>query len=312
MKSITYRAPAKVILSGEHSVVYGKPALISGLALYCTVTVSQASEPQNHPHYVDVCKEVLHSHFNGEFDGSSLTVEIQNEIPLGRGLGSSAAFSVACIAAMLHWHTGTEPDKETINSLAYRAEKKFHHNPSGADNTTSCFGGLIYFRKEFEFLKTISALNSKLPQTFEDHLLLIDTGAPAESTAEMVKAVSARYNKEAKYIEDALNQLEKSTRRMVVAVVSEDASLFRSCIADNQPYLERLGIVSGRAKNLLSDLSRFGTGKITGAGGASQGSGYALFYADDRSALESYLTEKAIAYLPFHQDIHGVLCKKSG
>lgn len=316
MKSVTYLAPAKVILSGEHAVVYGKPALICGLGKYIEVTVSEEGTTDKEiEDFISPVLETIKEYLKKEKPELKLTkpvVNIVNAIPVGRGLGSSAAFAVALTAALLHFHTGKEPDKNIVNSLAYKAEKHFHGTPSGADNTTCCFGGLIFFRKEFEFLKTISALNSKLPDSIEQHLILIDSGRPEESTSEMVKQVRIYYNNNAEEADGILTKIEKVTKRMVVSVVKEDPKAFKEAIIENQSYLEKLGVVSDPTKELLKELSKFGVGKITGAGGKKEGSGYILFYADDRKKTEDFLDQYAIPFINFVQDFHGVHSQKSG
>src|SRR3989338_2438064 len=153
---ISYSAPGKIILSGEHSVVYGKPALVTAVNLRLTVTINEGK-----PQIKDKKK--------------SFNYYYKSDIPIGRGMGSSAAFCVATAAALLHFYTGREYDKQIINSLAYQGETYFHGMPSGVDVSASCFGGLIFYRKEFEFLKNISSLNFKIPKRIQDQLILIDS-----------------------------------------------------------------------------------------------------------------------------------------
>jgi mevalonate kinase len=314
MKFVTYLTPAKVILSGEHAVVYGKPALTLALGKYIEVTVSEEgpSDADVEP-FIKPVIETVHEYIKKEFPDTKLiqpSVTVVNAIPIGRGLGSSAAFAVGLSAALLHFYTGKEPDKNIVNTLAYKAEKHFHGTPSGADNTTCCFGGLIFFRKEFEFLKTISALNAKLPETIESHLILIDSGKPEEPTSEMVKQVRMFYNKYPEKAEEILGKIEKLTKRMVVAVVKEDAKSFQEILSENQKYLEMLDVVSDSTKALLKDLSSHGVGKVTGAGGKKNGSGYILFFAKDRKKTEELLGEHGIPFINFVQDFHGVHSQK--
>lgn len=309
MKAYSYRAPAKVILSGEHAVVYGKPALVSGLGLYCTITIHTGKGKKSLDKHLQTIHDLVLTYLQKKspVTKKDFRLQIKNEIPVGRGLGSSAALSVAFIAALLHFYTGQEAEKELINSLAYQAEKHFHGNPSGADNTACCFGGLIYYRKEFEFLKTISALNSKLPKKFEEHLFLIDTGKPAESTAEMVKQVSQLYNKNPKGTDLTIYSIEKATKRLVVSVIKEDSEMFRASIQENGKLLMKLGVVPDRAARMLQSLQKYGVGKITGAGGSTTGGGFILFYATQPDELIEYFNKKEIVYYPFVQDYKGVM-----
>jgi mevalonate kinase len=309
MRSISYRAPAKIILSGEHSVVYGKPALVSGFNLHCTITLHAGKGKKKPDVHMQKIYDIVFAHLKKQtpkLEMKDFRLQISNEIPVGRGMGSSAALSVAFVAAILHFYTGKVPEKEVVNSLAYQAEKHFHGNPSGADNTACCYGGLIFYRKEFEFLKTISALNSKLPQNIERHLFLIDTGKAAESTAEMVRNVQKVYNAYPKETDQTLYALEKTTKRLVVSVIKEDPGMFRESIKENGKLLQKLKIISPRAEEALNRLRSFGVGKITGAGGLKNASGFILFYADNPEQLVHYMIKNSMNYYPFVQDYKGV------
>ncbi|MFW5703615.1 MAG: mevalonate kinase [Patescibacteria group bacterium] len=306
---ITYRTPAKVILSGEHAVVYGKPALICGLGIYATVTVADAERKQfPHPacEYIENAVLAYLKKHKISYTDRPYQVTADVQIPISRGLGSSAALSVCMSAALLEFLTGTEFEKEQINAVAYAAEKQFHGNPSGADNSTCCYGGLVFYRKEFEFLKTLSVLHGKLPEPIERRLYLIDSGAPRESTKDMVRLVGKRYNADPSETDAILARIEKATKRMVVSIIKEDIELFRSCIEDNHYALESLGVVSSSCKKLLNSLSDYGVGKITGAGGNTKGSGFILFYCDDPNELEKKLTSLSVPWFNIQQDYQGV------
>lgn len=308
MKKITYSAPAKVILTGEHAVVYGKPALVSALNKRLTVSVIEESDPHNGSKIVEII-EVIKQYLKSKklpVKEKVYSVSIFSDIPIGRGLGSSGALSVASSAALMEFFTGRQFTPEEINNCAYQVEKIFHKNASGVDPTTSCFGGLIFYRKEFEFLKTFSSLHIKIPKQISENLLLIDSGKPAESTLEMVQRVGDLYNKKVSFTEKVLLQIEKITKRMVISLIKEDREFFKQTIIDNEKLLEKIGVVSESTKKLLKTLQPFGVGKITGGGGRKTGSGFILFYTDRKSDMESYLKKKKINHLLFTPSFEGV------
>jgi len=299
---ISYSAPAKVILSGEHAVVYGKPALVSviNLRLKFTVTISERSLQDS-----NVNKEIISisnkvKNFLAEqkinFVDKAFSYEITSEIPIGRGLGSSAALSVASVAAFLEFYTGKEFDKKIINDLAFQIEKYFHKNPSGVDNSASCFGGLILYQKKVD----LKNLEYKIPKIIEEKLFLIDSGNPKETTGEMVDFVRATVD------EKKLSEIEITTNNLVSSIKKQDEILFRQCLVNNEKQLEKLGVVSEITKILLSNLSKFGVGKVTGAGGKNSGSGYILFFADNSKKLIEYLNIKKIPFNKFIPDDQGV------
>lgn len=154
-RKIKISAPGKVILSGEHAVVYGYPALVAA-----------------------VNRRLF---MNEEF-------EVESEIPIGCGMGSSAAYAVA-LAAVRARMRGCELDLGEINKVAYETEKQQHGNPSGVDNTICTYGGYLWYRKEIEEFKIVSEIKPK--RTFP-HLLIHNTGKPEETTREMVEFVGRK------------------------------------------------------------------------------------------------------------------------
>jgi mevalonate kinase len=310
---ITFSAPAKVILSGEHSVVYGRPALVCTINRRLNFSVSKEKlldkkkADKNEEKIVKLIDKNVVSYLKKNkipHLEKKYFFKIDSNIPLGCGLGSSAALSVAATAGFLKLFTGKNFSKETINQLAYQIETYFHQNPSGVDNTASCFGGLIYYRKEFEFLKNISFLNFKIPKEFS--LFLIDSGKPEEDTKTMVKMVTEKYKKNLSLMESILFDMEKTTKKMVLAIKEGNKNLFQEAILDNEIFLEMLGVVSSKTKKLLQRLSAFGVGKITGAGGKKRDSGFILFFAEKEKNLIDFLQKEKISFFKLEIDSQGL------
>ena len=310
MKSIRYSAPGKVIISGEHAVVYGKPALVCAIDKRLSITFSLTKNTE----YKDKIFPILEKSVLDFLKSKKIprkktgyTYFIESSIPIGRGLGSSAAYCASVSAGLLELFTGREWKKEDINMCAYQMEKYFHKNSSGVDTSTSVMGGLIYYRKEFEFLKTISSLSVKIPERFTNALLLVDSGKPIETTGEMVRNVGTLFNNENDKIEQILNNMEKTTKRIVLSIMKADISLFEENIKKNQILLEQIGVVSSSAKKLLFHLEEIGVGKVTGAGGKKGGSGYILFYCKDIEECKKIVEEKTISYIPFIPSYTGLV-----
>jgi mevalonate kinase len=240
------------------------------------------------------------------FQQKPFVYTIDSTIPVGRGLGSSAALSAAFAGALLDYVTDRTWSHEEINNVAYQCEKIFHGNPSGADVSTSIFGGLIYFRKEFEFLKTISSLTLKIPQQIADNLFLIDTGKPRETTGEMVAQVGQLYNRSPRKMEHLLSEVEKTTKRMVVALAKEDVHLFHETLQTNQDLLSQMGVVSSKAQKIIDDLRPWGVGKVTGAGGKKAGSGFVLFATHDKEKVYTYGKEQKLDIIKLEPSLVGI------
>jgi len=300
---IIYSAPAKAILSGEHAVVYGKPALATAINLRLKFIVTKLarsykdSKSMKEINFIsdEVKKYLIIQKI--KYVDKPFNYKIESEIPLGRGLGSSAALSVASVASFLEFYTGKQFDKKIINDIAFEIEKHFHSNPSGVDNYASCFGGLILYQKKVSLKK----LNDKISKNIEKNLLLIDSGKPEETTGEIVESVES-----VKSVETLLNNIENETNNILSAIEKENVDQFKNSLFVNEKLLEELGIVSDRTKKLLKELSKFGVGKVTGAGGRKKGSGFILFYTDQIDKLINYLIKRKIIYHKFIPDNIGL------
>ncbi|MEK7177534.1 MAG: mevalonate kinase [Patescibacteria group bacterium] len=295
---ISYSAPAKVILSGEHAVVYGKPSLVSAINKSLKFSLLEATTKTNDKNILHI-SQVVKKYLKKEkidFLDKKFNFKIESDIPIGRGLGSSAALSVTSSAAFLEFYTGRQFEKNIINDIAFQIEKHFHQNPSGVDNSAACYGGLILYQKNVK----IKNLDFKIPKNIEEKLFLIDSGKPKETTGEMVNFVGT------KSVGKILYEIKITTKKLEESIAKENINLFKESLVNNENLLEQLGIVSEKTKKLLKDLSKFGVGKVTGAGGRETNSGFIIFLAEDKEKLQEFLKNKKINYFNFIPDNQGL------
>jgi mevalonate kinase len=233
--------PGKLILSGEHSVVYGYPAIAT--TVNRRLTASQSGK-------------------------------IESDIPIGTGMGSSAAFAVALSAVRVG-----RLDLEKINDFAYKLEKGLHGNPSGVDNTVVTYGGFLWYRKENENFKTFKQIEPKvaLPK-----LILLNSGKPEESTKEMVAYVAGLHKRNKKQVESIFREIESVTKGFLDLLLGATGEKFGDLIRDNEKLLEELGVVSEKTKQIIRMIEKAGgSAKISGAGGKKEGSGMLIVYHKD-------------------------------
>lgn len=263
---VTVSVPGKVILMGDHAVVHGKPGLIAAINKRLIVSVGVGKErPVG---YVADVVALVQKHFQTH---ASISIEITSDIPQGYHLGSSAAVAVGVVAATSYFLKKIW-NPTLFNQLAYEAEKLKHGTPSGVDNTAVTFGGLIWYRKELEFLRSIWQLPFKPKLT---RFYLINTGKPQETTGEMIAFVAKQ-----KGLKAFLNENEIQTKRLAVALKEGDEITFLDAMKQGEKTLERIGVVSKQVMPIIRGVEKSGgAAKILGGGGRSAGVGYLLCYS---------------------------------
>ena len=174
-----------------------------------------------------------------------------NGLPIGAGLGSSAAFSVALSAAccslrnqILYPLEGIISDSsssetkavvpnlhqlEIINRWAFAAEVLLHGSPSGLDNTTSCFGGFVLFKRDMSTGENIYDRLSAGPLPLR--LLLCNTGVP-RSTKQLVGKVNALKLRYPKVVESIFSSIDAITAAFTEIMTAQEKEAGRDSQGD--------------------------------------------------------------------------------
>lgn len=224
-------------------------------------------------------------------------LSIKSDIPIGSGMGSSAALSVS-IAGAIYLVFNKNLDKEVVNEIAYLSEQKKHGFPSGGDNSASCFGGMVWYRKETQDLKIIKPIPFAFPQKLAKNFVAIHTGTPVESTGEMVSVVRNLYKQKPEFVENILFSQEKLVRELLSAIKNGDNTLIIYIIKAGEKNLESLGVVSGLAKKLIRNIEKIGgVAKICGAGGIKKGSGMVLAYCPIEKNVEKLAESNKFSHI---------------
>lgn len=299
---IKVSAPGKIHLLGEHAVVYGKPAILTTVDLRVLVTISKG---QNNNSLKKIIEPIIKKHFKIK-KIPSYNLTISSQLPIGAGLGSSAAVSASYIGALLSFLRVTW-DLNLINKLAYVAEKVFHGNPSGGDNSTVVFGGLIWFRKEDPNLKIIQPLNFTIPSKLAKNFILVNTGKPKETTLEMVKMVSAKCKAQSVKCKKIFDHQEQLVKELLSALKNADSKELIRIIREGEKNLESIGVVSPYAKTIVRKIEQTGgAAKICGAGGKTNATGIILAYHPDKSEIKKIAKAYQLPYFSTTLGVEGV------
>ena len=290
MKSIA-SAPGKVILFGEHFVVYGVKAILCSINKRVTVTAEKTSERKISinskigklelepgkpiseinsplkPFYYLANKSI-------ENKDSGIRIHIDSEIPLGAGLGSSSACCVAGAAAIFKLFGNIS--REEVLKLAIEAERTIFENTSGADCTVCTYGGIMEYDKNKGFKKI---------QYKPNFQLVIINSNIEHSTQSMVSKVKEFENKNTEEF-SRLSDLESKLVEDVLKLVKENKiQEIGQKMNQNQKYLENIGISNKELTKMIriGQESSFGA-KITGSGG-----GGCIFALTNESNLQNIL-----------------------
>jgi len=329
--SITVSAPGKIHLMGEHAVVYGKPALLAAIDKRCFVELTKRDDKKivliasNTTDFVTITEEEILTkdkknlqlfdyvmlimqqallYYHKSFP-SGFSLVINNQIPQGRGLGSSAAIAVS-VAGAITLFLRENFDKEKINEIAFLAEQFVHGTPSGGDNSASCFGGFVWFRKETNDLKIIQQVSLELTEEMKSSFYLLDTGKPDETTGEMVGLVKKFVDKNPKKAKKIFDEQEELAKNLVTALVHNIDSVLE-IIRKGEKNLEVLGVVSSSVKKIVKVIEKAGgAAKICGAGGREKGSGMILGYHTNMSYMKEVFAKENLSMYPITLGCEGV------
>ncbi|HEX6029280.1 MAG TPA: hypothetical protein VFY64_09595, partial [Nitrososphaeraceae archaeon] len=207
MNSTSASAPAKIILFGEHFVIYNQPIILASINKRMRIECKIEGEKNNtlnietnhfgkKTYPLSILEKNNHNIINDFFypiiyilrkvlpkyaETYGITIKIYSEIPPGVGLGSSAALSVAGVAAILGLYSSVKK-KDDILDIAIETERIIHKHSSGADCVVSTYGGLLYYQRN----TNMRSLNLSKELSF----IIINTGLK-HSTGQLVSIVNS-------------------------------------------------------------------------------------------------------------------------
>ncbi len=274
MKRESATTCGKIILFGEHAVVYGRPAIavpVTQVRAQATIAPNQNASvvinaadisrryamrdaPPDDPIATIIrlaCEKI-------GVEPKNFSVHIRSTIPVARGLGSGAAVSVATVRAIAK-SFARDLSRDEISALAFEAEKLHHGTPSGIDNTVIAFEQPVYFIK------------GQPPETFRVErpflIAIADTG-DASPTKIAVGDVRRAWEADPTRYESLFDDVGEIARQARGAIERGDVTSLGSLMLKNQQLLKQIGVSSEQIEELVDAAVGAGAegAKLSGAG----------------------------------------------
>ncbi len=297
-------APAKIILLGEHSVVYGQPAVavpITALKAFAETSptstgtglriVTQAVDgfdvfvtaldvDSDNP-FVTASKLLL-NHFSVSIP--DVTIVLRSDIPIASGLGSGAAITTALLRVLAEVINRVLP-ADLLNNFVYETEKLFHGTPSGIDNTVIVYERPVYFVRN----QPIEKLTINKPFA----LLIGYTGVSA-STKVAVADVRKLYDSD----NDRFGTIFADIGKLVIAgrqsISNGDNRELGRIMNENHSYLQELSVSSAQLDKLVIAARNAGALGAKLSGGGRGGNMIALVEKETISNVSSALLDAGV------------------
>ena len=304
-------APGKIILFGEHFVVHGTMAILGAINKRVTV-ISDKNETQNisiksslgensipisesvenvdsmfKPFFFIAKKIINENNFSNGID-----IDIQSDIPIGAGLGSSSACCVAAAASISNLFS--ELEKNQILNIAIEAERTIFPNTSGADCTVSVFGGIIGYQKDSGY---------KIIETDHEFDFIVVNSKKPHSTSIVVDRVNKFKSSNEKIFRELCEEETRLIDKVTDSLQTFDLETIGKCMSQNQIFLEQLGVSNDQLLEIIKLIEKetFGA-KITGAG-----DGGCIIALTDKNKKESVLE-----YMKTEHEAYSVTIDKTG
>jgi mevalonate kinase len=317
----TATAPGKVILFGEHAVVYDRPAIavpVTDVQATASVTPGQAGSgvhilatdlpaldggPGGRRYAMreaaaeDPLRTAVELALDAFLPGASahaepdILVRVSSTIPIARGLGSGAAVGTAVVRVIGHYF-GKDPDPGEISRLVYEVEKLHHGTPSGIDNTVIAYQQPVYFVRG----QAITPLSVGAGLS----LMIADTGV-ISSTRQVVGDVRRRWQSQPQRYEGLFDEIGALVRLAKAAIERGDPDAIGRLMDKNHELLVALGVSSPELDSLVRAARAAGAlgAKLSGAGWG--GNVVALVEASHAPTVASALRNASATNVIFSQ-----------
>ena len=251
------RAPGKVILVGEHFVVHGTPALaVPLLSRGVEVEVSRTPGPWD---VADAVRPYLHRMLEalGE-DPGALDLRVRSSLPVGAGLGGSAALAVALVRALRDPGAGPEVCEAT-RARAHELERLAHGEPSGIDDSVAAHGCAVLFTRQ----EGPRPLPEARPLN-----LWVGLTPQRTATLEAVARVGARARARPAWFASLASSSKRLVGAAVAALRAGDDDALGASLDETHTLLQEIGVSTPQLDALVDAARAAGAlgAKLTGGG----------------------------------------------
>ena len=273
-------APAKAILFGEHSVVYDEPAIAGAVNKRAFITIKDSDSDKSifrapdigfeaelltrqkkyiltkgKPGIIRYILESLHR----VHDHSPIDITLSSNVPIGSGLGSSAAVTVATLAALYRYHN-IRFNKSSLAHDAHMVEQAVQGVASPLDTLVSTYGGLVYLSRN----KKVEHININFNVPF-----VVGYTTKHGNTGKMVKDVKNLKTRNPKIINPVITAMGNLTNYAKQALLKRDFNKVGELMNINHGFLDVLGVNTVELSRMVYAAREAGAigSKTTGAGG---------------------------------------------
>ncbi len=263
MSKVKVSTQGKLMLFGEHAVVYGFPCIVTAVDKYITVEVTEVASSYDILHtpevsdtsFVTEALKIFRKKYKKE---NKISLTTQSELG-SYGLGSSSAVTVAAIGALAKLYNIRMTKKELFD-LSYKVVSGVQKTASGFDVAASIFGGTILFDGESKKVTKITA--EKLPLT------AVYSGKKS-STVSMIDKVRKLKDRKPHFVEEIFLEIAKIVNEAQQAIENHNWKRVGQLMNKNHELLVKLGVSTKKLDDLVMKLGKAGAfgAKLSGAGG---------------------------------------------
>lgn len=281
MKKITISAPGKLMLFGEHAVVYNRPCIVTAVDQRMFMTIEQMPQKTfrldaedvfvmtyekpmrllgtgdlpKAVSFVEQAVKNFHEKYPMKF---GVKVTTKSDFSAGFGFGSSSASTVCAIEGLARLNEVNLSKKE-IFDLSYKTILAIQGSGSGFDVAAALYGGTLYFVTGGKVIQ---------PMTIDDIPFFVGyTGFKAD-TPTIVKEVAERASKDPDLYKKIYDEIEQIVNSSLEAFLKRDWKKVGFLMNMNQKLLEKIGVSSAKLSAMIQAAQNAGAygAKLSGAG----------------------------------------------